>query len=79
MCNVLLFYSFSFDPSLKWPLLLKTASVKGHAQLSHIMSVFLHHFNDYLMAFTCMLQQGINGVGLEAFRNGVYWQSKRGV
>ena len=38
-------YSFSFDPSSWWPLLLsKAALIKGHAgAVSHIVSGFPHH------------------------------------
>ena len=47
--NALFFYSFSFDPSLWWPLLLSMVAIKGHARLpaspqaSCIMSGFPHH------------------------------------
>ena len=30
------------------------------------------------MVFTCVLYQGINGMGFGASSNGVYWRPKRG-
>ena len=34
------------------------------------------YYNDCLMVFACVLQQGINETGIRAMGNGEYWQRK---